>query len=76
LEAKFGSSVVVAGAPGRKSSFEITVGNDEASRKVIYSKLASGSFPDPDGVIAAVAKYIEDGSVQPIGEAKGGCTVQ
>lgn len=69
-------ALVIAGGAGRRSSFEITVGNDEASKKVLYSKLASGSFPDAASVKAAVEQFRKDGTILPIEEAKGGCAVQ
>lgn len=70
-------ALVIAGGSGRRSSFEITVGNDESSRKVLYSKLASGTFPDGASVKAALEQFIKDGTIPPIEEDKsGGCSVQ
>jgi len=72
---KFGMKVMVAGAAGRSTSFEITIGNDEATKQVLYSKLKSGSFPDPNSVLAAIEKYLSDGSIAPIEQSKDGCIV-
>jgi len=77
LESAFPGQLEIDGAPGRSSSFEITIGNDAASAQLLYSKLHSGSFPNADDVVKAVEQYLKDGTVLPIGEAQGGgCTVQ
>ncbi len=68
--------MTVGGAAGRRSSFEISVSREDKPT-VIYSKLEKGSFPSPDDVMAAIEKFIADGSVLPIGAAPaGGCSVQ
>ena len=67
----------IAGGTGRGSSFEMTIGNSEATRKLLYSKLHSGSFPEPASVKAAVEQFVKDGTILPIEESKGGgCSVQ
>jgi selT/selW/selH-like putative selenoprotein len=83
LNAAFPGQLEISGAPGRSSSFEITImrsgGADAASAKQqqLFSKLHSGSFPDPQGVRNAVEQYLKDGTVAPIEAAQGGgCSLQ
>ncbi len=60
LEQAFPGQLEIGGAAGRSSSFEISVG---AEGKQLFSKLQSGSFPEAEGVKAAVAQFIKDGTV-------------
>jgi predicted Rdx family selenoprotein len=39
--------------PGRRSSFEVTFGDE-----VIHSKLASGEWPDTVGILDAIARRL------------------
>ena len=48
-----------------------------AKQQQLFSKLHSGSFPDPQGVRNAVEQYLKDGTVAPIEAAQGGgCSLQ
>jgi hypothetical protein len=49
-------SADVSGAAGRTSSFEVTVSVGGAAAAVVYSKLATGSFP----AFEALAQSIVD----------------
>jgi len=63
----------IDGEAGRRSSFEITVG----SGQLLFSKLHSGTFPDPQGVLAAVQQFSKDGTIIPIAEDQSkGCAIQ
>jgi len=67
----------VSGAPGRRSSFEVTVGTDESNKVVLFSKLKSGKFPDRDSMAEALEAYAKNGEVKEVAPAQGGgCTVQ
>jgi len=45
---------------GRRSSFEISLVDKEGNRKLIYSKLQAGSFPDSQFILA---KIVEENKV-------------
>jgi len=44
-------------ATGRSSSFELSIGAD---KKLLYSKLKTGDFPDEDSLLQAI-KAVADG---------------
>jgi hypothetical protein len=76
LTSEFGSQLLIGGGAGRSSSFEITVGAEAKDRRILYSKLETGAFPDADGVIVAMREFMLSGNVMSIEAAKGGCVLQ
>jgi len=77
LNEKFPGQLEVSGGVGRRSSFEITIGNSDTDKVVLFSKLKDGAFPDPDSLRAAITKYLADGSVSEVTKAQGGgCSIQ
>ena len=69
LESHFGQSMRVTGAKGRSSSFEVT-GSIEtpmgvaSQPQLLYSKLNTRSFPEPNALIAAIQQWAATGKVQ------------
>lgn len=62
---------VVDGNKGRRSSFEVTV-----NKKLLFSKLANGSFPDFEAIVEEVAKAskgVETSEVTKVQESS--CTI-
>jgi len=67
LEKEFGSSLKISGEMGRRSSYEITLTGVDAAGKpvkaVIWSKLASGDFPEKASLIKCIKQFNETKTV-------------
>jgi len=67
LESHFGSSAVITGATGRRSSFEITVkiqSNGKSSKEVLaWSKLSKGKFPYTPALINSIQTFAQTGQM-------------
>jgi len=66
LQQHFQSSMEITGSTGRTSSFEISakiaVGDKQSQTPtVLWSKLSTGSFPDPNQIIQIIQRFAETG---------------
>ena len=66
IQANLGDRLTVVGNPSRprRGAFEVNYkADDENQLTTLFSKLSSGHFPSPEGVVHAIKTFEADGSV-------------